>query len=71
MPTPILSAARLTTETQALIARLVKMLDPDYPSVIVPNGVGGIDEDVARYENSRPLPSIIAEDNRGWGGNLE
>ena len=67
MPIPIPSVPAPTDDDspaaklRAFIERLTKLLDPDYPSIIVeppqpmPDGLMG-----------RPKPAMVAEDDKGW-----
>lgn len=52
--------------TKLLIERLVKLLDPDYPSIVVEANDAPIDEPASRYLQSRPKPDFVAEDDSGW-----
>lgn len=74
MPTNPPSAAPPTNPvadaTRAFIERLIAVLDPDFPAVIVEGQGGVIDEPAQRYLG-RPRPDFVRADDEGWGARYD
>lgn len=66
MPPNTPSAAPLTNAARDFLERLIAVLDPDYPSVVVEAQGGAIGEPAQGYLG-RTRPDFLAADDEGWG----
>lgn len=63
IPTP--SAAAITDRIKKWIERMVKTMDPDFPSAVVPASGGGVDDPTQGLEGKQ-RPGFVVEDEKGW-----
>jgi hypothetical protein len=73
MPNPTPSAQAPTSETPAerfrrLVASFAATLDPDFPSVVIVGGAGGIDDASDIYGNDTNKPAFVAADDAAFRG---
>lgn len=67
-PSQLIPATSKTPEEEwrELVDRIAKLLDPDYPSVIIGPPLPGIGEPSNAYLE-KDKPDFVKADDRGWG----
>ena len=69
MPNPSQLTPAIKTpeeEWRELIDRIARLLDPDYPSIVIAPSLPPIGEPAGAYLE-RERPDFVKADDRGWG----